>query len=144
MTASLRVLVADNEPTRLGVRMALEGFAVVCAEADDRVGAVAAAREYRPDVCLIGRSLKGGGIDAVREVSDAVPESAIVVLADSGEVDDLLMALRAGAIGYMPIGFEPPQLQRAIAAIRSEQAAIPRTMVRDLVDETRSFGSSTR
>jgi len=141
MSTPLRVLVADNAPTRYGVRMALDGLAVICAEAPDRKGAVEAAETHRPDVCLIGRSLSGGGIRAVREISASVPRTAIVVLADRPEIDDLLAALRAGAIGYMPVGFEAAQLRRAIAAVRTEQAAIPRSMVRQLVDEIRSFES---
>ena len=138
-TAGLRVMVADNAATRLGVRMALEGFAEVCAEAGDRASAIASARSTRPDICLIGRSLAGGGIEAVREISDSLPDTSIVVLADGSEVEDLLLALRAGAIGYMPVDFEPGQLRRAIAAVGSGQAAIPRAMVRELVDEIRSF-----
>lgn len=139
MSQPLRALVADNAATRYGVRMALDGLGVICAEASDRKGAVEAAEQHRPDVCLIGRSLPGGGIKAVREISERVPGVAIVVLADRPEIDDLLMALRAGAIGYMPVGFEAAQLRRAIAAVRSDQAAIPRSMVRELVDEIRSF-----
>jgi DNA-binding NarL/FixJ family response regulator len=141
---SMRVLVADHEPTRLGVRLALEGFAEICAETGDRADTVEAALRERPDVCLIGRSLAGGGIEAVREISVAGFRTAIVVLADSEDVDDLLKALRAGAIGYMPIGFEPGQLRRAMAAVRTDQAAIPRAMVRDLVDEIRSLERSAQ
>ena len=141
--APLRVLVADNAPTRLGIRMALDGFATVCAEAGDRDAAVRAAVTSQPDVCLIGRSLVGGGIEAVREISRGVFRTSVVVLADSEEVDDLLLALRAGAIGYLPVGFEAAHLRRAIAAVGSEQAAIPRTMVMDLVDEIRSFERAT-
>jgi DNA-binding NarL/FixJ family response regulator len=137
--ALVRVLVADNAPTRLGIRMALDGFATVCVEAGDRAGAVRGASSSRPDVCLIGRSLVGGGIDAVREIRQGGSGASVVVLADSQEVDDLLLALRAGAIGYLPVDFEPEQLRRVIAAVRSEEAAIPRTMVMDLVDEIRSF-----
>ncbi len=143
-SALLRVLVADNAPTRLGVRMALDGLALICAEAADRKSAVAAAQEHSPDVCLVGRSLPGGGIEAVREISSSGLRTAIVVLADSQDVDDLVMALRAGAIGYLPVDFEPDQLRRAIVAVGSEQAAIPRTMVRDLVDEIRSFERATQ
>lgn len=142
-TALVRVLVADNAPTRLGIRMALDGFAIVCAEAGDREGAVRAAASSQPDVCLIGRSLVGGGIETVREIGQAVSRTSVVVLADSQEADDLLLALRAGAIGYLPVDFEPGQLRRVIAAVRSEQAAIPRTMVMELVDEIRSFERAT-
>lgn len=144
MCALIRVVVADNEPTRLGVRLALEGFAVICAEAGDRRDAVAAVSRTRPEVCLIGHALDGGGIGAVRDVSESAPGTAVVVLADSHHVEDLLEALRAGAIGYLPVDFEPAQLRRAISAVRSEQAAIPRTMVRELVDEIRSFDRSAQ
>jgi DNA-binding NarL/FixJ family response regulator len=70
------VLVADSAPTRLAVRMALEGLAVVCAEAANREDAVRAAIRVRPDVCLVGQLLPGGGIETVRELSEAVPEAA--------------------------------------------------------------------
>ena len=139
----LRALVADNATTCHGVRMALEGLAEICAEAHDRKGAVAAAKKHRPDVCLIGRSLSGGGIAAVREITEAMPDTAIVVLADHPDADDLLRVLRAGAIGYMPIDFDPASLRRAIAAVHAKQAAIPRSMVRQLVDEIRSFETVT-
>lgn len=135
ISGPIRVLVADTAPTRLGVRMALEGSAVVCAEATDRPGAVAAARWHQPDVCLVGRSLEGGGIEAVRDLSAAAPGAAIVVLADSHETEDLMDALRAGAIGYLPVDFRPAQLRRAVEAVRAEQAAIPRAMVGALVRE---------
>ncbi len=135
LSGAIRVLIADTSPTRLGVRLALEGAAVICAEAMDRPGAVAAARRHQPDVCLVGRSLEGGGIGAVREISEAAPNAAIVVLADSHDTDDLMDALRAGAIGYLPVDFRPAQLRRAIDAVRSEQAAIPRAMVGALVRE---------
>ena len=131
--------MADTAPTRLGVRLALEGMATICAEADDREGALRQALAERPDVCLIGRSLPGGGIAAVREICAALPTTAVVVLADSNDVDDLLASLRAGAIGYMSVGFEPAQLRRAIIAVHTKEAAIPRHMVRDLVDEIRAL-----
>ncbi len=138
MTKALRVLLADSAPTRFGVRLALDGIAAVCAEAGDRPAAVRHAIAERPDLCLIGGSLPGGGIDAIRQISKALPDTLIVMLADREGVDGLLDALRAGAIGYLPVGFEPSQLRRAIAAVLTEQAAIPRAMVKELVDEIRA------
>jgi DNA-binding NarL/FixJ family response regulator len=135
--SQLRALVADNAPTRFGVRLALQGVAEVCAEAEDRVASVRAAAASKPDIALVGRSLPGGGVEAVREICTLVPTCAVVVLADSDCADDLLDSLRAGAIGYMPVGFEPIQLRRAVSAVRTQQAAIPRSMVRDLIDEIR-------
>jgi DNA-binding NarL/FixJ family response regulator len=133
-----RVLVADNAMTRLGVRMALDGLAVVCGEAADHQAAVNAALSLRPDIVLTGRSLPGGGIETVREISAAVPGTFIIFVSDADDSSDLLAALRAGAVGYVSAGFGGPQLKRAVSAVLSREAAVPRSMVIDLIDELHS------
>ncbi|MGO9900844.1 MAG: LuxR C-terminal-related transcriptional regulator [Solirubrobacteraceae bacterium] len=138
----VRVLVADREPTRLGVRLALEGHAVICAEADDARVAVRAAVSLRPEVCLIGSSIPGG-LAAVREISRSVPETAVVMVSDSHRVNDLLDAVRAGAVGYVPAGFDAEQLRRVISVVAAHEAAVPRSMVRDLVDALREIERAT-
>lgn len=137
-SALLRVLVADNAPTRFGVKLALAGVASICAEAENLQKAVALARRELPDVCLIGRSLPGGGLETVREICDSVPGTAVIVLAHNDYPNDLLLFVRAGAIGYVPAGAEPAQLRRVILAVETAEPAIPRSMVRELVDEIRA------
>jgi DNA-binding NarL/FixJ family response regulator len=139
MTAQARVLIADNAMTRLGVRMALDGIAVVCGEADDHRAAVRLASSLRPDVVLAGRSLPGGGIETIREIASAVPGVPIIFISDSDAPGDLLPALRAGAVGYVPAGLQGSQLQRTVSAVLSQQAAVPRSMVIDLIDELRAL-----
>jgi two-component system nitrate/nitrite response regulator NarL len=133
----MRVLVADSAPTRFGVRLALDGVATICAEAGSRRQAVELAQEMRPDACLIGRALPGGGIETVREISESVPAAAVIMLAHNDYTNDLLAAVRAGATGYVPAGFETEQLRRVILAVGTAESAIPRGMVRELVDEIR-------
>lgn len=140
LSQRLTVLVADSAPTRLAVRMTLGAGVELCAEAASARAAVRAAVATRPDLALIGRSLSGGGIEAVREIRERVPECAVVVLADSDDTADLVAVVRAGAIGYLPVGFTSAQLERAIGAIREHQAAIPRSMVRELLDEIHLSG----
>jgi DNA-binding NarL/FixJ family response regulator len=139
MTAPARVLVADNAMTRLGVKMALDGVAVVCGEADDHREAVRLALSLRPDVVLAGRSLAGGGIETIREIAEAMPATPIIFLSDSDTSGDLMAALRAGAVGYVPAGFESAQLKSAVRAVLSREAAVPRSMVIDLIDELRTL-----
>jgi DNA-binding NarL/FixJ family response regulator len=134
----LRVLIADSAPTRFGVRLALAGVANVCAEAETLREAVVLARRELPDVCLIGRALPGGGLNAVREICDSVPGTAVIVLAHNDYPNDLLLFVRAGATGYVPAGAEPAQLRRVIFAVETAEPAIPRSMVRELVDEIRA------
>lgn len=138
-SGGIRVLVADHVPTRLGIRLALAGHAEICAEADTCPLAVSAACTSRPDVCLIGESLPGGGINAVREISRAVPETSLVVLSHRQSGHNLLTAVRAGAVGYVPAGFDAPQLRRVITSVVSDQVAVPRSLVRDLVTELREL-----
>lgn len=144
MSGAIRVLVADRAPTRLGVRIALEGHAEICAEADTCPLAISAACSLRPEVCLIGDTIPGGALTAVREISKSVPETAVVVLSNREDAGELLEAVRAGAVGYVPPGFDAAQLRRVITSVLAEEAVVPRAMVRDLVDELRALERAAR
>ena len=54
MTDDVRVLVAHHGLMRLSVRMALEGEAKICAEAESVEEAVLQAKRQQPDVCIVG------------------------------------------------------------------------------------------
>lgn len=140
---AIRVLVADAAPTRLGVRVALEGHAVICAEAATCPLAVRAACLERPQVCLIGHALPGGGITAISAISRAVPQTSVIVLSDRDDSTGLLAAVRAGAIGWVPAGFGAERLLRVIDAVVNHEAALPRSMVSSLVEELRRLGRAS-
>jgi DNA-binding NarL/FixJ family response regulator len=131
----VRLLIADYAATRIGVCAVLDEEWEVCAEADDADGAVAAAADEQPDICLIGLELPGGAIKAVREITEAAPRSSVVVLATARDADDLLAVLRAGAIGYSIAGAEAEQLRRVLRAVKAGEAAVPRAMVLELIRE---------
>lgn len=135
-----RILIADHSLVRLGIRMALEDEDTleVCAEAEDSDTAILEASRCRPDVCLVGWDIPGGAINAIRGIFDSVPESAVVVLASTNDVDDLLAALRAGAIGYVPASVSFEALRRVVRAVLANEAAIPRSMMREVVFELRA------
>jgi DNA-binding NarL/FixJ family response regulator len=135
----VRVLVADAPLTRLGVRLALEGHAVICAEVDNCALAIQAACSQRPDVCLIGHSLPGGAITAIRAIASAVPQTSVVVLSDRDDTSGLVLAVRAGAVGFVPARCDAEQLRRVISVVINHEAAVPRAMVRSLVDELRQL-----
>jgi DNA-binding NarL/FixJ family response regulator len=137
---TITLLVADDAPTRLGIRMALDGEVQLCAEVDDGCQAIRAAKRDQPDVCLIGRSLCGDGMSTVRGVCRAAPDVAVVILAQEGNDEDLLDAVRAGAIGYVPGALDAARLRRVIYALAAGEAVVPRAMVLDLVMELRGGG----
>ena len=141
MSHMMRLLIADYGPTRHGIRLALDGEVEICAEADNAEQAIRAAKREQPDVCLIGRDLPGDGLAAVRGVCRAAPRAGVVVLAEVRDVDDLLDAVRAGAIGYVPGGLEPARLRRICAAVAANEAVVPRAMVLELLMELRGGGN---
>lgn len=103
----IRVLLADDqEMARTGLEMMLSGaddIDVVAAVADGRA-AVQAARELRPDVCLLDvRMPRLDGVSACRELmADPGPAAIRVVIIttfdDDRVVDD---ALDAGTSGFL-------------------------------------------
>jgi two-component system, NarL family, response regulator LiaR len=134
-----RLLLADHAATRLGMRMALGREFEICAEAENAEQAIRAAMREQPDVCLVRREIPGDGLAAVRGISRAAPNCAIIVLTQAPDVDDLLDAVRSGAIGYQPNVLDGERLRRVISAATHE-AAIPRAMVLDLLMELRGGG----
>src|SRR4051795_12458872 len=87
-----RVVIADEQPTvRSSARRLLDqdGFAV-CGECSDAEGVVELALRERPDLCLIGTLIAGGGIRATARIATALPETAVVILSSSEDGVDLV------------------------------------------------------
>lgn len=123
-----RLLIADYAATRLGIRVALGARARICAEAGTADAAVELARRKRPDLCLIGFELTGGGLTATRRIREFERGIPIIVLANRADPDDLLAAVDAGASGYLPAEIPGASLARAVSCVLAGEAAIPRSM----------------
>ena len=139
--AAPSVVIADDHPTmRLGVRMALMrgGFDVV-GEAADCDGAVSAVLRERPDVCLLDVRMPGGGVEAARRLARGAPSTSVVMLTVSDRTDDVLAALRAGAVGYLPKDTSPDRLPAAICGVLKGEAALPRVLVGVVLERFRDY-----
>jgi DNA-binding NarL/FixJ family response regulator len=145
--ASIRILIGENDgATRAELREAVEsrsGFVVV-AEASDAPGAVQAALRTRPDLCLLDVEMAGNGISAAWEICGRLPETRVVMLADSYEERRIFAALNAGAVGYLVKGMDPMRLADALADACSGGTAIPRWMVTRLVEQFRDRSARRR
>jgi DNA-binding NarL/FixJ family response regulator len=101
---SISILVVDDHRTfaealALAVRLERDMEAWVAANGAD---AVEIARRERPHVVLLDMEMPGmGGVETIRRVLEAYPETKVVVL--SAHDDDLVKAraVEAGAIGYV-------------------------------------------
>ena len=131
------VLVADEPMTRASLRRLLEdaGFDVR-AEAGDEETAI----EVTLRLCLVDLFISGGGIRVVREVSQRLPETAVVVLTASADRDDMIDAIRAGASGYLVKGMDPDRIGQALRCALAGEAAIPRLLVAELVQDLQMLG----
>ena len=141
MTREVQVMIADHAATRLGIKMALGQAVALRAAADDAEQAARAAERLQPEICLVGRDVAGRGMAAIRGICRAAPNAAVVVLADVRMVDDMLDAVRAGAIGYVPGPLDGEHLRRIVDAVVAGEAVIPRSMVLELLLELRSGGA---
>jgi DNA-binding NarL/FixJ family response regulator len=138
----LTMLLADDDvPTRTGVRMALEAADLrVVAEVATARAAVSEALRLRPDVCLLAIHLPGGGIEATKQIRDALPKVKIVMLTGSERDEDLFGSLRAGADGYLLASTSVDRLPHAIRGVVNGEAALPRQMTARLIREYRDRG----
>lgn len=140
------VLLADDHvATRAGVRHALEPHGLrVVAEAGSAAEAVAAALRHRPDVCVLAVRMPGNGIEAARQISEALPMIKIVMLTASERDDDLFAALRAGADGYLLKTMSTERLPHTIRGVMRGEAALSRMMTARLIREFREGGRHRR
>jgi DNA-binding NarL/FixJ family response regulator len=121
-----------------GVRLALEADGIaVCAEATSLHGLVAALRRCNPDLCLLDARFRGGGLQALAEVSASNPHLPVVLLADDLSEEEFLDAMRLGAAGYVFKTIEPQRLATVVRATLAGEAAIPRSLVPALISQFR-------
>jgi len=140
-TEAPTIVLADDHPViRLGVRMALmRGGFQVLAEVADGDQAVDAVLRLHPDVCLLDISMPVNGIEAAARIAEARIATRVVMLTVSDRTEDVIAALRAGAVGFLPKDTHPDRLPAALCGVLKGEAALPRTLVGRVLDEFRGF-----
>lgn len=102
---SIRILLADDHGiVRAGLRALLEiqsDLTVVGEAANGRI-TVSETLRFRPDVVVLDIAMPElNGIEATRQIHEELPATAIIVLSMYATREHILLALKAGARGYV-------------------------------------------
>lgn len=121
-SGAVRVMVVDDHPIwrDAAARTLSEAGYSVVATAGNGAKALRVAAATRPDVVLLDLNLPDQpGSQVTRQLLAALPDVRVLILSASGERQDVLDAVTAGASGYLLKSAEPAELT---AAVRSTAA----------------------
>jgi DNA-binding NarL/FixJ family response regulator len=104
-TTVSRILLVDDHPIvreRIRDIIQSEKGMVVCAEADDRNGALEAIESTHPDMAIIDITLKNSnGLELIKDIHARWPRLVMLVISMHDETLYAERVLRAGARGYL-------------------------------------------
>jgi two-component system nitrate/nitrite response regulator NarL len=146
VSASIRLIVVDDHPLfRDGVVRSLEesGCCAVIGQAGTADDAVRLARDQKPDIVLLDLSMPGGGHAAATRIGEVAPEVKIVVLTASEDDDDILLALKAGAKGYVLKGVSSAALAEIVTNIAGGESYVSPSLAARLLTEMRTRGPAS-
>ena len=141
MSEPIRVLIADDHPVwRDGLRADFErsGVAQIVAEASDGGEAIEAARESMPEVVLMDLQMPVvNGVDATRQIIEESPTTKVLILSASGEENDVLEAVKAGASGYLLKSSTSEEVADAIVRVRAGEPVFTASLAGLVLNEFR-------
>ena len=130
------VVVDDSAVMREGLRSSLDGQdgIGVVGTASDADEALAVVRACEPDVVVVDLAAhEAAAAEVARQLRDDGAETTIVVLALYEEPDDVRLALRAGADGYLSRAVDPSGLVDGIRRAHAGETVIAPEFVTRLV-----------
>jgi DNA-binding NarL/FixJ family response regulator len=146
----IRVLLADDQAlvrAGFGVLLASEDGIEVVGEATDGGGAVAMAKEHRPDVVLMDIHMpEVDGLEATRQiVADGELAGVRVLILTTFESDEYVFeALRSGASGFVVKDIEPVDLINAVRVVAAGDGLLSPSVTRRLIAEFASQPERTK
>lgn len=128
MSEKIRVLIADDHPlVRQGLEIVIseQPDMELVAQAVDGLDAVSRALETQPDVVLMDLKMpKQDGLAALKQILEALPETACIILTSFTDDVQVLDAVAAGAKGFLNKDSGHQELLGAIRAVSRGDAAL--------------------
>jgi len=146
---TIRVLLADDHTLiRAGLRMVVEAQEdlTVVGEAENGREAVALAQTLKPDVVVMDIGMPSlNGIEAARQIREALPGTQIVMLSMHSDEGYVLRALKAGAKAYLLKDSAEADLARAIRAAAAGKSffspAVGKVLLEDYMRKLQRTGA---
>ena len=132
----IRVMVVDDHPImRNGLRDTLEasGRFEVVGLAEDGDEALRTVEGLQPQVIVMDVIMPNkNGIDACREIMELLPDTRVLMLTASSEMDAVIEAVAAGATGYLQKYSRPEELVEATLDVAEGRLRILDKVVREV------------
>lgn len=138
----IRIVIADDHPLyREGVARTLQDDPEieVVGQGQDAISAAELTESLLPDVVLLDLSMPGGGgIAALRRIMEMEVPPKVAMLTASEEDDDVMQALKAGALGYILKGVGSRDLVTVVKDIARGQSYVSPTLAARILNAMRA------
>ncbi len=136
---NIRVVIADDHAVvREGIRALIDMTPdmELVGEAKDGVEVVLKSRATRPDVVLLDMMMpRMNGLEAITAIKAELPDTRMIVLTSFSDDEQVLTAIRAGALGYLLKDSSPQDLLQAIRDVFAGKSSLHPSIARKLIHE---------
>ena len=110
------VLVVDDDGMNLTRTRVILGKEYDVLLANSGIEALAVLRDKKVDMVLLDIDMpEMNGIETFERMKEFVPEIPVIFLTASGAEEDVVSAIRLGAVNYLKKPFEPQELLKRVA-----------------------------
>ncbi len=136
---TIKVLIVDDHfLSRKGIAsiLAANPLFEIVGEATNGTEALEKAVQLQPDLILMDiRMPDGDGLEATGRIKSAMPQTKIIMLSVSDDVQDFFEAIKRGAQGYLLKNMEPEYWLDYIVSIAQGEAPISRVLAAKILQE---------
>ena len=136
--SDIRVLIVEDHPIfRLGLSSRIEsmgGNVQLVGQAADGIEALPLVDTLKPNVILMDLNMpRMSGIEATRKIKQSFPEVQIIILSADDEINDINLALQAGASGYLLKSVSGEDLQQSISMVMNGDSVLSPSVAKRLL-----------
>jgi NarL family two-component system response regulator LiaR len=137
MNSPIRIVIADDHVlVRQGIRAFLETHADldIVGEAEDGTEALRLCVAMQPHVALIDLVMPGGGIETTRAIREACPQTQVVLLTSFEDPQQIVAAVRAGALSCLLKDVDADALADAVRKASRGEAVLHQRVAARLME----------